>query len=183
MRKARSGRILNVSSIGGYRGAAGFGVYSSTKFAVEGLSEALHAELAPLGIHVTVVEPVTSGPISSTLRRWLSALRSSPTTKRPQARCAEWRPDSATTSRATHRSWRTCSWRWQMYRTRRSVCRSAATPSRRLKPSTRPMRRLSRLGAIPPSRQTSSGRQTIPAIVSGKQFVPEQMLAPSIALV
>ena len=57
MRKARSGRILNVSSIGGYRGAAGFGVYSSTKFAVEGLSEALHAELAPLGIDVTVVEP------------------------------------------------------------------------------------------------------------------------------
>ncbi|MFD1951509.1 oxidoreductase [Sphingomonas arantia] len=57
MRAARSGRVLNISSIGGYRGAAGFGVYSSTKFAVEGLSEALHAELAPLGIHVTVVEP------------------------------------------------------------------------------------------------------------------------------
>lgn len=57
MRKARSGRVLNISSIGGYRGAAGFGVYSSTKFAVEGLSEALHDELAPLGIHVTVVEP------------------------------------------------------------------------------------------------------------------------------
>jgi NAD(P)-dependent dehydrogenase (short-subunit alcohol dehydrogenase family) len=57
MRRERSGRILNISSIGGYRGAAGFGVYSSTKFAVEGLSEALHAELAPLGIHVTVVEP------------------------------------------------------------------------------------------------------------------------------
>lgn len=57
MRSARSGRILNISSIGGYRGAAGFGVYSSTKFAVEGLSEALHAELEPLGIHVTAVEP------------------------------------------------------------------------------------------------------------------------------
>jgi NAD(P)-dependent dehydrogenase (short-subunit alcohol dehydrogenase family) len=57
MRAQRSGRILNISSIGGYRGAAGFGVYSSTKFAVEGLSEALHAELAPLGIAVTVIEP------------------------------------------------------------------------------------------------------------------------------
>ncbi|WP_199232099.1 MULTISPECIES: SDR family NAD(P)-dependent oxidoreductase [unclassified Azospirillum] len=56
MRKARSGRILNISSIGGYRGAAGFGVHSSAKFAVEGLSEALHAEPAPLGIHVTVVD-------------------------------------------------------------------------------------------------------------------------------
>jgi NAD(P)-dependent dehydrogenase (short-subunit alcohol dehydrogenase family) len=57
MRMARSGRIFNISSIGGYRGAAGFGVYSSTKFAVEGLSEAMHQELAPLGVHVTVIEP------------------------------------------------------------------------------------------------------------------------------
>lgn len=57
MRARRAGRILNVSSIGGYRAGAGFGVYCSTKFAIEGLSEALHAELAPLGIHVTVIEP------------------------------------------------------------------------------------------------------------------------------
>jgi NAD(P)-dependent dehydrogenase (short-subunit alcohol dehydrogenase family) len=57
MRRQRSGRILNLSSIGGYAAAAGFGVYCSTKFAVEGLSEALAAELAPLGIHVTVIEP------------------------------------------------------------------------------------------------------------------------------
>lgn len=57
MRQARAGRILNISSIGGYRAGPGFGVYSSTKFAVEGLSESLHAELAPLGIHVTVIEP------------------------------------------------------------------------------------------------------------------------------
>jgi NAD(P)-dependent dehydrogenase (short-subunit alcohol dehydrogenase family) len=57
MRARRAGRILNISSVGGYRGAAGWGVYCSTKFAVEGLSEALHQELAPLGIHVTVIEP------------------------------------------------------------------------------------------------------------------------------
>ncbi|SNS88551.1 Short-chain dehydrogenase [Sphingomonas laterariae] len=57
MRAVRSGRILNISSIGGYRAGPGFGVYSSTKFAVEGLSESLHHELAPLGIHVTVIEP------------------------------------------------------------------------------------------------------------------------------
>ena len=57
MRAQHSGRILNISSIGGYRAGPGFGVYSSTKFAVEGLSESLHAELAPLGVHVTVVEP------------------------------------------------------------------------------------------------------------------------------
>ena len=57
MRSQRSGRILNISSIGGYRGGAGFGIYGATKFAVEGLSEALYLELAPLGIHVTVIEP------------------------------------------------------------------------------------------------------------------------------
>ncbi len=57
MRKQRSGHVMNLSSIGGYRAAAGFGVYSSTKFAVEGITEALHAELKPLGIHATVVEP------------------------------------------------------------------------------------------------------------------------------
>jgi NAD(P)-dependent dehydrogenase (short-subunit alcohol dehydrogenase family) len=48
---------VNISSVGGYRSGPGFGVYCSTKFAVEALSEALHGELAPLGVHVTVVEP------------------------------------------------------------------------------------------------------------------------------
>jgi NAD(P)-dependent dehydrogenase (short-subunit alcohol dehydrogenase family) len=57
MRKQRSGHIINFSSIGGYAAAEGWGVYCSTKFAVEGITEALHAELAPLGIHATVVEP------------------------------------------------------------------------------------------------------------------------------
>ena len=57
MRSQRSGHVINMSSLGGYRLGAGFGVYGSTKFAVEGLSEALHAELSPLGIRVTVVEP------------------------------------------------------------------------------------------------------------------------------
>ncbi|WP_109482098.1 oxidoreductase [Paraburkholderia sp. C35] len=57
MRKQRSGHVINMSSIGGYRSGPGFGVYCSTKFAVEGITEALHAELAPLGIHATVVEP------------------------------------------------------------------------------------------------------------------------------
>ncbi|VVD60130.1 oxidoreductase [Pandoraea anhela] len=57
MRANRSGHVINISSIGGYQSAAGFGVYCSTKFAVEGISEALHTELAPLGVHVSVVEP------------------------------------------------------------------------------------------------------------------------------
>lgn len=57
MRQRRSGHIINLSSIGGYRSTPGWGIYSSTKFAVEGITEALHDELAPLGIHATVVEP------------------------------------------------------------------------------------------------------------------------------
>jgi NAD(P)-dependent dehydrogenase (short-subunit alcohol dehydrogenase family) len=59
MRQRRSGRILNLSSVGGFGAWPGWGVYCATKFAVEGISEALHAELQPLGIHVTVIEPGT----------------------------------------------------------------------------------------------------------------------------
>lgn len=57
MRRRRSGRIINFSSIGGYVSHAGWGVYCSTKFAVEGLTEALAQELQPLGIYATAVEP------------------------------------------------------------------------------------------------------------------------------
>ena len=57
MRAARKGHIMNISSVGGYAAYPGWGVYGSTKFAVEGLSEALSLELAPLGIYATVVEP------------------------------------------------------------------------------------------------------------------------------
>ena len=57
MRAQRAGRILNLSSVGGFTVGPGWGVYGSTKFAIEGLSEAMHAELAPLGITVTVIEP------------------------------------------------------------------------------------------------------------------------------
>jgi short-subunit dehydrogenase len=56
-RKQRSGHILNLSSIGGLIGGQGIGIYNASKFAVEGLSEALAAELAPLGIRVTIIEP------------------------------------------------------------------------------------------------------------------------------
>jgi NAD(P)-dependent dehydrogenase (short-subunit alcohol dehydrogenase family) len=56
-RKQRSGNIVNLSSIGGLIGSPGWGFYNASKFAVNGLSEALAAEMAPLGVHVTVVEP------------------------------------------------------------------------------------------------------------------------------
>jgi NAD(P)-dependent dehydrogenase (short-subunit alcohol dehydrogenase family) len=58
MRVQRSGHIINMSSVGGYAAAyPGWGVYCATKFAVEGISEALSVEVAPLGIQTTVVEP------------------------------------------------------------------------------------------------------------------------------
>jgi NADP-dependent 3-hydroxy acid dehydrogenase YdfG len=57
LRKQRSGHILNLSSIGGVVASPGIGFYNATKFAVEGISEALAAELAPLGVSVTIIEP------------------------------------------------------------------------------------------------------------------------------
>jgi NAD(P)-dependent dehydrogenase (short-subunit alcohol dehydrogenase family) len=56
-RKQRSGHILNLSSVAGLIGGAGWGYYNASKFAVEGFSEALAAEMAPLGVRVTIVEP------------------------------------------------------------------------------------------------------------------------------
>jgi NAD(P)-dependent dehydrogenase (short-subunit alcohol dehydrogenase family) len=57
MRARRAGHIVNVSSIGGLAAFGATGYYHATKFAVEGLSEALAAEVAPLGVRVTIVEP------------------------------------------------------------------------------------------------------------------------------
>jgi NAD(P)-dependent dehydrogenase (short-subunit alcohol dehydrogenase family) len=57
MRKQRSGHILNVASIGGLRSFPGVGFYNATKYAVDGLSESLSKEVAPLGIKVTIVAP------------------------------------------------------------------------------------------------------------------------------
>lgn len=56
-RQQKSGSIVNISSLGGQLSFAGFSAYSASKFALEGLSEALAAELAPFGIKVLIVEP------------------------------------------------------------------------------------------------------------------------------
>jgi NAD(P)-dependent dehydrogenase (short-subunit alcohol dehydrogenase family) len=57
MRAAGKGRIFNLSSAAGIRGTEFASLYCSSKFALEGFSEALAAELAPFGILVTIVEP------------------------------------------------------------------------------------------------------------------------------
>ncbi|MWA04895.1 SDR family NAD(P)-dependent oxidoreductase [Actinomadura sp. LD22] len=56
-RERGRGHIVNVSSIAGFTGQPGLGLYNASKFALEGLSEALRHELAPFGIRVTIVEP------------------------------------------------------------------------------------------------------------------------------
>jgi NAD(P)-dependent dehydrogenase (short-subunit alcohol dehydrogenase family) len=57
MRARGRGHIVNMSSVGGLVGNPAAGYYNATKFAVEGLSEALAKEVEPLGIRVTLIEP------------------------------------------------------------------------------------------------------------------------------
>jgi NAD(P)-dependent dehydrogenase (short-subunit alcohol dehydrogenase family) len=62
LREQKSGHIVNIGSVVGISAWASLGIYSATKFALEGLSEALAAEVAPLGIKTTIVEP---GPFNT----------------------------------------------------------------------------------------------------------------------
>ncbi|MFY2562544.1 oxidoreductase [Corallococcus terminator] len=57
LRAQRDGHIIQVSSVGGRKGTPGLASYQSAKWAVEGFSEVLAMEVAPLGIRVTIVEP------------------------------------------------------------------------------------------------------------------------------
>jgi NAD(P)-dependent dehydrogenase (short-subunit alcohol dehydrogenase family) len=85
MRQQRSGHIVNISSIGGLRSFPSLAYYHATKYAVEGFSESLSLEVAPLGIKVTIVEPSgfrTDWPDDQRPR----AKRESPTTRRQQAK-------------------------------------------------------------------------------------------------
>lgn len=57
LREAKSGKVMNLSSVGGLHGYPSNGVYCATKFAIEGITEALAAEIAPFGIRAVIVEP------------------------------------------------------------------------------------------------------------------------------
>lgn len=57
MRKQGGGHIIQFSSVAGLLGTPGVGLYNASKFALEGMSEALRLEVAPFNIHVTIVEP------------------------------------------------------------------------------------------------------------------------------
>lgn len=57
MRARRSGQIVNITSVSGLVGWPSLGIYSGSKFALEGISETLALELAPLGVRLTMIEP------------------------------------------------------------------------------------------------------------------------------
>ncbi|MEO7733306.1 MAG: SDR family oxidoreductase [Kofleriaceae bacterium] len=79
MRERRAGRIINVSSLGGRITLPYFGVYNSTKYAVESLSDALRFELQPFGIDVALIEPgVIRTNFEATAVSGLSGYASSP---------------------------------------------------------------------------------------------------------
>jgi NAD(P)-dependent dehydrogenase (short-subunit alcohol dehydrogenase family) len=78
MRAQGSGLIINTSSIGGLMGLPYQGLYSASKFAIEGLSEALRMEVAPFGIHVTLLEPGDFCTPFTANRRQSSAPEGSP---------------------------------------------------------------------------------------------------------
>lgn len=73
MRRERAGLIVNVTSIAGELSLPFQGIYSATKFAVEGLSDALCAEVRPFGIHVVLVQPGDFRTGFSTARRTVAA--------------------------------------------------------------------------------------------------------------
>ena len=79
LRERRAGRIINVSSVGGRLGLPYFGVYNSTKYAVEALSDALRYELRPFGIDVSLIEPgIIRTNFEATAVANLDAYRQSP---------------------------------------------------------------------------------------------------------
>ena len=79
MRRAESGRILLISSVGGKIGSLGVSTYCATKFAIEGFGESLFMELAPLGIKVSLIEPGIIKTERWTMNRGLGVRAADPT--------------------------------------------------------------------------------------------------------
>jgi len=80
MRAQRSGRVLQLTSIGGLVSIGGFGPYCASKFALEAWSQALRDEVKPLGIRVTIVAPGAfrtefAGPVNMRPERRIDAYR------------------------------------------------------------------------------------------------------------
>ncbi|HEC81859.1 MAG TPA: SDR family oxidoreductase [Thermoplasmatales archaeon] len=78
MRKQKSGYVVNISSIGGVLGLPFQGFYSASKFALEGLTEALRIEARPFGVHVVLIEPGDTKTSFTDKREKIVADRNSP---------------------------------------------------------------------------------------------------------
>ena len=107
MRRQRAGHVINFSSVGGYAGFPGWGVYCATKFAVEGISEALAGEVAPLGIGHRGRARLFPHRFPRRVVAGRAPRSTSTTTARPSARPARTPPTSTTASAAIRASWRT----------------------------------------------------------------------------
>lgn len=125
MRRRRRGHILNITSMGGYITMPGIAYYCGSKFALEGVSEALGKEVAGLGIAVTAVAPAPSAPTGPTVR-WSAAPAPSPTTTRSSTRSARRARKRAASSRATRARPRAPCSRPSTRKTRRRTCCWAA---------------------------------------------------------
>lgn len=82
MRRKRRGRIINVSSVGGMMAMPTMAIYAASKFALEGVSEALWYEVRPWNIHVTLVEPGFVNSPSFENTRYTRASRASADSER-----------------------------------------------------------------------------------------------------
>ena len=102
MRKQSSGKILVIGSIGGLIGLPFVAYYSASKFALDGLVEALRGEVAPFGIQATIVHP---GDINTAFgaNRVLAAMSVTrrPTRLASRIRCGSMQPRSRTVHRRT----------------------------------------------------------------------------------
>lgn len=126
MRRRRRGHILNITSMGGYITMPGIAYYCGSKFALEGVSEALGKEVASLGIAVTAVAPAPSAP-TGPAARWSAARAPSPTTTHSSTRSARRARKRAASNRATRARPRTPCSRPSTQKTRRRTCCWAAT--------------------------------------------------------
>lgn len=153
MRKRRTGMIVNLTSVGGLVGFEAVGHYCATKFAVEGLSESLRAEVAPLGIGVMTVQP------SAFRTQWAGSSGAAQTVAEdyqqpPALRCAHTSNLLAIKLATQPRRQRQSTPRLPAQRRRRACC-WAMKPMRQRRRSLPPWAASSAHGNLPPVARTS----------------------------